>query len=347
MAYSQNDLAWRDYNLGFGPGTIGNYGCFLTAFANVCKWADRDINPAQLNEMMKQRGWFSQDLVTNHQVPSELYPDVLDWAGETHWVGTTDMNFFNDASDPDVAYIVYIDASPAPGIQSHFTMVWAKSGDDLIIDDSWDGVRKNLSRYGNPPTIIQAAYKFKKNVKPSVSEPVVGDPDMARPTPEEIIQAYTNIAGRAPTQNDIDFHAANSTYKSMVKGFFDNNDTVVSEVTTLQQQLAADGQQISDLSGKLTDSNAAYKTAEADLTTVKQSLENVTKPLIDKTTPKGKSIRTFLQSMAALYALVTPLFTLPDVQALLSVQPGWAMLPAIGSAMTAIVTYIHNTLEKS
>jgi hypothetical protein len=299
---------------------------------------------------MCNHGWFRDDLVVNHHVPSDLYPDVLEWAGETFWTGPTDMGFFSDASDPNVAYIIWIDASPAAGVQSHFTMVWATQGtDDLVIDDSWDGRRKNLSSYGKPSAIIQAAYKFRK-------KEVQGDTDMAAPTPEEVTEAYMNITDRAPDQGEIDFHITKSSYKSMVKGFFANKDTAVARYEQAQTTVNNLQTQIDDLNSQLSarptleslaNLQTALDEANKNLEQAKKDLEAAkSKPaILDKTTPSGKGLRTFFQGLVGLYSLAVPIFSLPEVQALVTVKPGIAVIPAVGAALTAIITYVQNKLE--
>lgn len=199
VVYSQNDPAWKDNKIGFDQGpydTIGNYGCYMTGIANVCSWAGNDINPQQINDICKDRGWLvSSDLVARDDVPSQLCSN-LQFEGRTNWSSATPMDFFADASDPNVAYIICIDASKAPGIQTHFVMVWATNGpNDLIIDDSWDGQRKSLTHYGTPSDIIQSATKFRKDVPvvPPAPEPVVvPEPAPAPPTP------YVPPAGAVP-----------------------------------------------------------------------------------------------------------------------------------------------------
>lgn len=171
MSYSQNDPAWKNILLGFNTSaqwTIGTAGCYVAAIANVCRWAGNDLNPQQINDICKQNGWFvNGGEIARDDIPALLCSN-LGYIGRTNWSGPTDINFFDDASSPDVAYIIEIDASRAPGIQSHFTMVWSKpDANDLEIDDSWDGVRKALSHYGSPSAIILSAMKFVKVAPPS------------------------------------------------------------------------------------------------------------------------------------------------------------------------------------
>lgn len=188
--YSQNDPAWKNTKIGFDTGatdTIGNYGCYMTAIANVCSWAGNDLTPATINDLCKDHpGWLvSSDLIAIDSIPALLCTN-LQYDGKTSWNDAVSMNFFADASSPDVAYIICIDASNAPGIQTHFVMVWATNGpSDLIINDSWDGVRKPLSDYGNPSVIIQSATKFSRiaTPPPPPPAPVVVPTPAPPPTP--------------------------------------------------------------------------------------------------------------------------------------------------------------------
>jgi hypothetical protein len=197
MAYSQQDPAWAHILLGFNTSslyTIGTAGCYVTAIANICNWAGHDLNPQQINDICKQNNWFVEGgLLTRDDIPALLCSN-LGFTGRTNWSGPTDMNFFNDASSPDVAYIIEIDASPRAGIQTHYTMVWAKpDATDLTIDDSWDGIRKTLSHYGSPSAVILSAMRFVKVAPPSqpTPPPVVAVP--APVPPPEVVPEPTPI----------------------------------------------------------------------------------------------------------------------------------------------------------
>lgn len=189
MAYSQNDPQWQNTALGSDSsdpsnpnyGTIGKFGCYVTAIANVCQWAGFDQNPAQVNTFCEQNGLFvSGDLLNRNDVPILLCPN-LQFVGFTEWSGPTPMEFFADASDPNIAYIVRI---KTPTVPTHFSMVYSTTGmGDLVIDDSWDGVRKLLSHYGDPATILVSASKFVKIVPPAPVEVPVVAPVVPEPTP--------------------------------------------------------------------------------------------------------------------------------------------------------------------
>lgn len=167
MAYSQNDPRWKNTLLGFNTeayANIGGYGCYITAISNVLMWNGKTYTPQQINDICKANHWFDSGggFLNKDNVPT-LIDGSIKYEGITRWNTPTPMSFFADADDPNVIYIICIDSSSSVGVQTHFVVVQGKSGaNDLIIDDSWDGVRKNLSRYGSPTIIIQSATKFRK-----------------------------------------------------------------------------------------------------------------------------------------------------------------------------------------
>lgn len=169
--YSQNDPRWKGVLLGFNSDyrfTIGSAGCYVTAIADVCSWAGNELNSLQVNQICMDNKWFIDGGVINRDDIPAILCQNLQYLGRTNWSKRVDMSFFDDASDPNIAYIVLIDASPANGMQTHYTMVWSKlNANDLEINDSWDGVRKALSRYGDPATILYSAMKFRKITPPA------------------------------------------------------------------------------------------------------------------------------------------------------------------------------------
>lgn len=190
MAYSQNDPAWKNVLLGFNTSrqwTIGTAGCLVTAIANICREAGHDLTPLQVNNICKDRGWFvNGGELTRNDIPALLCSN-LGFVGRKYWTGPTDVNYFEDVNDPNVMYIVEIDASPARGVQKHFMVVTAKpDANGLEVDDSWDGRRKAISSYGTPSVIIQSAMKFVK-VAPPAPEPPPVPVVVTPPTPEPVV----------------------------------------------------------------------------------------------------------------------------------------------------------------
>lgn len=176
--FSQNDGRWSGNLLGFSSWEkMGPYGCLVTAFANVAQAQGMDIDPAQMNQSLKDHGLFVRD----------SYGQVADVAGyyalgaiapHSHFVEQKNWPaaevapaaYFDVRSSTSIEVIIMIDAHPEQaGIQSHFVRVVGLSADkkDVEIVDSWDGKRKMLSAYANrgnknPFQIIWSAGKYQQ-----------------------------------------------------------------------------------------------------------------------------------------------------------------------------------------
>jgi Peptidase_C39 like family len=176
--FSQNDPRWAGHMLGFSSWeTVGRYGCFVTAMANVAQAQGSDVNPDQINQMLKDRGKFVRD--SYGQIADITGYDALGALGlhshfveQKNWPGTdvAPASYFDVRTSVNTEVIIMIDYHPeTAGVQTHFVRViglnTAKT--DVEIVDSWDGKRKWLSTISSkggktPFQIIWSAGKFQK-----------------------------------------------------------------------------------------------------------------------------------------------------------------------------------------
>lgn len=190
MAYSQNDLRWKADPLGKSTvWTMGAAGCLVTAGANVLKAFGHDITPGDLNHLATSKGLIDGNGdVTRADWLQILFPDVIKYVETVYWnTEKAPLNYFNIRNDLNTEIILMIDDSPAVGMQTHFmrTVGW-DGGNDVLVDDSWDGIRKGVSAYGkrwNPfvsaPSIIYRAYKYSR----VIPAPVKVTPPAPAPAP--------------------------------------------------------------------------------------------------------------------------------------------------------------------
>lgn len=176
--FSQNDIRWKWKKLGQSTWeTIGQYGCLVTAAANVFQAQGGDFTPASVNDALKAKGLFVRD----------SYGQIADVAGysalgvvspKTHfveqknWPGTTvaPFSYFDVRSSTNTEIIAMLDYHPEKsGIQSHYVRIIGINAakNDIEIVDSWDGKRKWLSTIAakggkKANQIIWTAGKFKK-----------------------------------------------------------------------------------------------------------------------------------------------------------------------------------------
>lgn len=189
--YSQNDPSWsRDFLGTSNYWTVGAAGCLITAGCDVLRAFGHDITPGDLNHLATQNGLIdSNGDVTRPDWLSILFPDVLQFVEAKDWGSSlADLHYFDIRNDLNTEIILMIDDSPAAGMQTHFmrTVGW-DGGNDVIVDDSWDSIRKGVNAYGqrwNPAVhaaaIIYKAYKFVRYVAP-VTPPVEIPPVQEQP----------------------------------------------------------------------------------------------------------------------------------------------------------------------
>ena len=157
--FSQQDPQWKEDILGFGdPGdTIGYVGCALTSITMLLKGFGFNDTPKTLNDKLKGVGGFVSAMMRWEMV-NKVYPQVS--LQSNVFCETTDapLSAIDAALNAGQPVIVRVDSSPAPGLQWHYVLVYARDGNDYLILDPYPynpGVNKSdhlMARYsyGNP-----------------------------------------------------------------------------------------------------------------------------------------------------------------------------------------------------
>jgi hypothetical protein len=157
--YSQQDPKWKQDILGFGdPGdTIGYVGCALTSVAMLVSGHGFIETPKTLNKKLQNVGGFASAGIRWGAV-SQIYPQInlksfISCASTDAPLGQIDASI---AEGQPV--IVMVDSTPAPGLSTHWVLLYAKEGNDYLMLDPWpyqpDVTKKTylMPRYsqGNP-----------------------------------------------------------------------------------------------------------------------------------------------------------------------------------------------------
>lgn len=134
---SQMDFRWKNKQLGADPAvTIGKYGCLLTSMAVVANYYGCDETPASLNDHMLKVGGFQGALVIpaliSGALPSVRFQKYVQCSSPPAPLADIDASLA--ARQP---VIVKVDYSKAPGIQDHWVVLYAKQGNDYLIQDPW------------------------------------------------------------------------------------------------------------------------------------------------------------------------------------------------------------------
>lgn len=176
--FSQNDPRWKNNLLGFSSWErIGLYGCLVDAAANVFQAQGADLSPADVNNILKQKGLFVRDSygevadVAGYQALGQVSPRTR-FIEQKNWPANevAPASYFDVRSSTNTEIIIMIDYHPErSGIQSHYVRVIGLNAarNDVEIVDSWDGKRKWLSSIAaqggkKPFQIIWTAGKYQK-----------------------------------------------------------------------------------------------------------------------------------------------------------------------------------------
>ena len=158
--FSQQDSQWKGDRLGFGTqesDTIGYIGCALTSVSMMLSGHGYTETPKTLNKKLQTISGFAGAGIRWHAV-SQLYPQVR----------LNSIVKCNDTPAPlaqiDAALaagqpaIVCVDSTAAPGVLTHYVVLYARRGNDYLMLDPWPyqpDVKKEtylMPRYsqGNP-----------------------------------------------------------------------------------------------------------------------------------------------------------------------------------------------------
>lgn len=165
MPYSQRDERWRNQRLGTVNGvTLGSDGCYVTSQAQVITHFGYPINPAQLDDIYTNRGFYTAgDLLVGNEV-TRLHPDIQTLFIHSYVSVPTNLNDLFMAPDEEVIIGVDQDHNPNNNIQWHFMRVVSWDGRTLIVTDPWYGLDQNFAtHYGtNPAQTIVKVIKYKR-----------------------------------------------------------------------------------------------------------------------------------------------------------------------------------------
>lgn len=136
---SQQDPRWKNDTLGFATNpkeTIGYVGCALTSVSMLLSGYGFAETPQSLNEKMKaKQGFAGSGIRWNivNQVHQEVtLKSIVPCEGSDAPLGQIDT--WLAMGHP---VVVRVDASPNPGLQWHYVLVYGREGDDYLMLDPW------------------------------------------------------------------------------------------------------------------------------------------------------------------------------------------------------------------
>ena len=211
--YSQNDPQWKSDKLGFGKqasDTIGYIGCALTSVSMMLSGHGYTETPKSLNQKLKNVDGFAGAGIRWYQV-SQLYPQVriksIIACGDT----PAPLAQIDAALAAGQPAIVCVDSTSAPGVLTHYVVLYARKGNDYLMLDPWPyqtDVKKEtylMPRYsqGNPlqRSILQIVLYENVAADGTISMP--GSPPAAPTTPTQPAPVSTRASAQARVKDDV------------------------------------------------------------------------------------------------------------------------------------------------
>ena len=166
-ALSQRDPVWARRKLGFSQGTLGDYGCAVTALAMLLNYVDGELigindrhTPVTVNQALRVANGFRgkyRNYLNWPAVPSVWpfleYDDRVDCANRL--AHKSELKEIDERLAKRMPVIVYVDARrQEPGLQQHFVLIIGQDTDTGLyrINDPWHGDMALLCpRYGATP----------------------------------------------------------------------------------------------------------------------------------------------------------------------------------------------------
>lgn len=136
VRYSQQDPQWKNNKIGGGPDTIGYIGCALTSTAMLVSSWGYNETPDTLNQKLTAIGGFIDEAIVWSKV-SAIYPQIQSTGLTICQSSAAPLSQIDDSLAAGQPVIVEVDYSPDPGLQTHWVLVYAKQGNDYLIQDPW------------------------------------------------------------------------------------------------------------------------------------------------------------------------------------------------------------------
>jgi len=187
-ALYQNDPKWKSVKLGNqNKATIGSWGCLVTSLTMVANGFGFDETPESINNKMKAAGGFQGALVIPAVLPI-ICPGLVYKGFQPCEDSPAPIAQIDAAIDSGEPVIVQVDWSPKTGLQTHWIVLYDKSGNDYYMKDPYrysgdapDKKIKVLARYTHAGKDISKAitgviwFEGSTPPKPKSKVPLPGD----------------------------------------------------------------------------------------------------------------------------------------------------------------------------
>lgn len=151
--FKQTEEKYRSINMGFGSGSIYDFGCYLVSFTNGLNQKGYSFTPESMNEMLKAAnawvGQYRNYIDVDHL--DDYFPNIFkSFRSIEPW---NDVPTTNELLSHNLVVVCKVDARGIGGTGTHFVLLVGIEGGVAVIHDPWTGktekVTVRYNKYGN------------------------------------------------------------------------------------------------------------------------------------------------------------------------------------------------------
>ena len=171
--FKQTEEKNKKIKLGFGEGSLHDYGCYLVSLTNGLNQRGYSFTPESLNELFKTlNAWTgpSRNYIDVDHLDDYL-PDIFNSFEKIEpW---NDIPTTNELLKPDLIVVCKVNASVIGGSGTHFVLLTGLKDNVATIHDPWNGIEEKITvRWGKRGNILGLRIFTVKPYVPAIVTPI-------------------------------------------------------------------------------------------------------------------------------------------------------------------------------
>lgn len=179
--FKQTEDYYKDLIMGFGSGSVYDFGCYLVSLTNGLVEFGYDFTPRSLNQLLKDKELWTREFrnyIDVDRLPTVLPNIFTSFKKIEPW---NDMATLEKYLSGDYIVLGKVDARGIGGSGTHFVLITDTDGENAVVFDPWTGEHQPVAnRYGKYGNILGLRIFGVKRKSPSL--PITPPPMPENPT---------------------------------------------------------------------------------------------------------------------------------------------------------------------
>ena len=262
--YKQTEDYYKTLPMGFGTGSVYDYGCYLVSLVNGLSAFGYDYTPRTFNQFLKDKNAWTGEFKNYINVDKldDILPDIFKSFKSIE--PTPDMATIQWYLSRDYIIVAKVNAKAIGGSGSHFVFVeYIKDGVTWIYDPWFGDLKKVTDRYGNLGNLL--GLRIFGVVRKSGSN---NDNNTGGETMEIPNKLFEELVGKSTERDE----GVKLIGEPLVQKITELKAELSKTGGELRQEIANRVEQVSKLQGRLLNSENEINNLRINL---KEALENV------------------------------------------------------------------------